>query len=295
MAYVKRQLPLVVIYGPTGSGKTALAVRLAKEFNGEVISADSRAIYRGLDVGTAKPSTEERDGVPHWGIDIVDPGDVFTAADFKQYALKKINEIRSRNKVPILVGGTCLYIDAVVFDYGFPVRATDEERAKLNALSLDELHAYCAKSNITLPENRLNKRYVINTIVRNGQSPSRRSSPIENCIIVGITTERDELYGRLVARAERLVGDAVIAEAQQISQRYGWESEAMTANIYPLIRRYAQGQIGIDELRAEFITSDWRLAKRQRTWLKRNEYINWLSLPEAHTFCARELNKVNNS
>ena len=99
-------LPLVVIVGPTASGKTELAIRIAKKFNGEVISADSRAIYRGLDIGTAKPTSEEQQGIPHWGIDIVDPGERFTAANFKVYAQRKISEIRSRGHLPIIAGGT---------------------------------------------------------------------------------------------------------------------------------------------------------------------------------------------
>ena len=109
-------LPLVVIAGPTASGKTELAIRIAKKFNGEVISADSRAIYRGLDIGTAKPTSEEQQGIPHWGIDIVDPGERFTAANFKVYAQRKISEIRSRGHLPIIAGGTGLYIDSVLYE-----------------------------------------------------------------------------------------------------------------------------------------------------------------------------------
>ena len=100
--------PLIVIVGPTASGKTSLAIKVAQQFSGEIISADSRAIYRGLDIGTAKPSMKERDGVVHWGFDLVNPGERFTVADFKRYADAKIVDIRLRGKVPILVGGTGL-------------------------------------------------------------------------------------------------------------------------------------------------------------------------------------------
>ncbi len=109
----------LVIVGPTGSGKTGVAVKIARELSGEIISADSRAIYRGMDIGTAKPSVEEMRGVRHFGIDIVDPDERFTAADFKDYCLKSIQDIRARGKLPIIAGGTGLYVDAVVFDYGF--------------------------------------------------------------------------------------------------------------------------------------------------------------------------------
>jgi len=110
---------VIVILGPTGSGKTGMAVKLAKAINGEVISADSRAIYKGMDVGTAKPSVAEMKGVPHFGLDLVEPGERFTVADFKAYAEEKIAEIRSRGHVPIIAGGTGLYIDALVYDYQF--------------------------------------------------------------------------------------------------------------------------------------------------------------------------------
>ena len=111
--------PVVVILGPTGSGKTGVSIKIAKAINGEVISADSRAIYKGMDIGTAKPSVEEQDGVPHFGIDLVEPGERFTVADWKAYTEEKIEEIRARGHVPMVVGGTGLYIDALVYDYQF--------------------------------------------------------------------------------------------------------------------------------------------------------------------------------
>src|SRR5690606_10027818 len=108
---VTPERPLVVIVGPTASGKSATAMCVAKEFNGEIICADSRTIYRGMDIGTAKPSKQDRTEVPHWGLDLVEPGELFTAADFKYYAQQKIAEIRARGRLPIVVGGTGLYVD----------------------------------------------------------------------------------------------------------------------------------------------------------------------------------------
>ena len=120
---------VIVILGPTGSGKTGVAIEIAKAVGGEIISADSRAIYKGMDIGTAKPSLEEQDGVPHFGLDLVKPGERFTVADFKEYAEQKIAEIRSRGHVPIIAGGTGLYIDALVYDYQF---GNDNERSAIN-------------------------------------------------------------------------------------------------------------------------------------------------------------------
>ena len=111
--------PVIVILGPTGSGKTGVSIKIAKAIGGEIISADSRAIYKGMDIGTAKPTREEMDGVPHFGLDLVNPDERFTVADWKAYAEAKIKEIRARNHVPMVVGGTGLYIDALIYDYHF--------------------------------------------------------------------------------------------------------------------------------------------------------------------------------
>ena len=126
---------VIVILGPTGSGKTGVAIELAQRVGGEIISADSRTIYKGMDIGTAKPSLEERAGVPHFGFDLVESGERFTVADFKAYAEEKIREIQARGKVPIIVGGTGLYIDALVYNYRFGVKeAVDREKLCANYL-----------------------------------------------------------------------------------------------------------------------------------------------------------------
>ena len=111
--------PVIIILGPTGSGKTSVSIEIAKAIGGEIISADSRAIFKGMDIGTAKPTKEEMQGIPHYGLDLVEPGDRFTVADWKRYTEDKINDIKSRGKVPMIVGGTGLYIDALIFDYQF--------------------------------------------------------------------------------------------------------------------------------------------------------------------------------
>ena len=284
-------LPLIVIVGPTASGKTGLAIELAERFGGEIISADSRAIYKGMDIGTAKPSAEEQARVPHWGLDLVEPGVSFSAADFKAYALQKIDEIRARGHVPFLVGGTGLYVDAVVFDYQFGPVADSTTRQKFEAMSIEELHDYCRNNNIRLPENEHNKRYVIRSIERAGMPDVKRSEPISACIIVGITTDREVLRQRIIGRAEQLFQDGVVEEAIMLGEKYGWVNEAMTGNIYPLVRQYHQHELSLDEIKQKFVTLDWRLAKRQLTWLKRNPYIRWLPLDEARTYLTQTLAK----
>lgn len=285
------KLPLVVVVGPTASGKTGLAIELAQRFGGEIISADSRAIYVGMDIGTAKPSVEEQAGIPHWGLDLVTPGELFSAADFKTYALEKIDEIRGRGHIPFLVGGTGLYVDAVLYDYQFGPPADLGRRRELEVMTTEELQEHCNKNNIPLPENSKNKRYLIRAIEQQGVNEKRRQEPIANSIIVGIATATDVLRTRIEARAEHLFADGVVEEATILGKKYGWGSEAMTGNIYPLVRHYLDGQLTLEEMKEKFVTLDWRLAKRQLTWLRRNSHIVWLPLGEARQFLIRRLAK----
>lgn len=286
--------PLITIVGPTASGKTGLAIKIAKKYNGEVISADSRAVYRGLDIGTAKPDVIEQDGVTHWGIDIVNPDNRFTASDFKTYAVEKINDIRSRGKVPILVGGTGLYIDSVVYDFQFSARSIDiERRDELKGHSIEWLHEFCNKNNILLPDNKYNKRHVVNSILRKNEKLKRKHELDDDIIVVGISTEKDILKQRIIQRASTIFDSGVIQEALESANIYGWENEAMTGNVYRLIKGYVDGETSRSELIDNFIKSDVKLAKRQLTWFKRNEHIYWSSLDGAYTYIAQRLDEVN--
>lgn len=292
---IENNKPLITIVGPTASGKTALAIKIAKEYGGEIISADSRAIYRDLSIGTAKPSLEEREGIIHWGFDLVNPGERYTAADFQQYAYTAIADIRTRGKLPILVGGTGLYVDAVVYQFEFSKVANDiERREKLMAESLENLYKYCDEHNVMLPENKKNKRYVVNSILRSGQSLKRKHELDENIIVVGIATEREELRQRIIARSHNIFTEGVIDEAVLAAEKYGWQSEAMTGNIYPLIHDYVDGKITQPELEQTFAARDWQLAKRQLTWLRRNEHIYWASRDDAYKYITRHLDRLNN-
>lgn len=288
------ELPLIVIVGPTASGKTGLAIKLAKQYGGEIISADSRAVYRYMDIGTAKPSVEEQAGIPHWGINLVDPNEKFNAADFKAYAEQKIKEIKARGKVPFLVGGTGLYVDSVLLNYSFSERHEDA-RAKFDAMTIADLHNYCAENNISLPENTLNKRYVINAILRNGESPQMARAPRVDAIVVGITTSREVLRARIAQRMEGMFQDGILDEARMVGDRFGWENEAMSANVYRYVHEYLDGQLPLDRAIEQAALSDWHLAKRQMTWFKRRAFISWLELDEAHTMIAQALAHLNNS
>lgn len=284
-----KNLPLVIIVGPTASGKTGLAIRLAKHFGGEIICADSRTVYKDMNIGTAKPSISEQAGVPHWGLDLVDPTQKITAKQFQSYAVEKIKDVRQRGKIPFLVGGTGLYVDAVIYQYDFPTPIDEKLQKELEELSTQELYDYCIKNNIELPINDKNKRHLIRAIGHSGQSPKRRDAIVDDTIVVGISTDKQILLQRIHDRTEEMFSHGVVDEAAHLVEKYGWDSEAMTSNVYRSLRPYLEGISTIDEAKEQFKIRDWQLAKRQLTWFRRNKKITWLTLEEAHTYLAREL------
>jgi tRNA A37 N6-isopentenylltransferase MiaA len=156
-------------------------------------------------------------------------------------------------------------------------------------MTLDELYEYCKNNEIILPENIKNKRYVVRSIEKNGIDVRKSDTPPDNCIIVGIATEKDVLRSRIESRTESFLNDGVIDEATILGEKYGWNSEAMKSNIYPLIHQYLEDKINIDEVKKKFITLDWRLAKRHLTWLRRNSFIQWLSFDDAKKYLTRAL------
>ena len=283
------QKPLIVILGPTASGKTALSIKVAKKINGEIICADSRTVYRYMDVGTAKTTKGEQAQIPHWGLDLVDPGDYFSVADFKKYADKKIEEIRKRGKVPMLVGGTGLYIDSVIFDYKFGDAVDLDKRLKLQQLTIQELQEYCIKNNIELPENSKNKRYLVRVIENDGVLKRKAPKPINNCIIVGITTEKSALLDNISWRIDKMLEQGVVQEYINLVDRFGSDNEALKSNAYLLIKKFINKEINLDDVKNTLSHLDWRLAKRQMTWFKRNPFINWFNLDEAEDFIIKKM------
>jgi tRNA dimethylallyltransferase len=275
---------LIAIVGPTASGKTSLAIRIAEQFDGEIICADSRTIYKGMDIGTAKPTTVEQARVKHWGLDLVEPGQPFSAADFKRYADDKIIDIQSRGKLPLLVGGTGLYVDSVLYDFTFGDKADDSERKRLEKMSLGELVEYCIIHNVKLPENTKNKRHLVRAIERKNISDISKSDLKPEQFIVGIATNMNTLRTRIIDRTEHLFANRVEQEATLLGKKYGWDSEAMTGNIYPLIKKHLDGTLLINEVKKNFITADYKLAKRQMTWFRRNPDIMWATLGDAEYY-----------
>lgn len=245
---------VIVILGPTGSGKTGVSIKIAKAIGGEIISADSRAIYKGMDIGTAKPSLEEQDGVPHFGLDLVEPGERFTVADWKEYALEKIAEIQARGHVPIIAGGTGLYIDALVYDYQFG--PDDGKRSEIN------------------PYHRKD----------NEKEMTDRKELCSNNLLIGIKWSPEELRERLTARAEQMFCPELYDETKYLVEKYGFGSQAMKSDIYQFAWQYMNGEISLEQAKELLIYDDWHLAKRQLTWFKRTPEIIWLPLENIYPY-----------
>lgn len=252
-------LPIVVILGPTGSGKTSVAIKIAKAIGGEIISADSRAIYKGMDIGTAKPTKEEQQNIPHYAIDLVNPGERFTVADWKAYAEEKIKDIRARQKVPIIVGGTGLYIDALIYDYHFK-GPTGHKIGDIEQ-----------------------------------KSCSDRTEVKGNFLIVGIDWPTEELRGRLKQRIDQMFSKELYDETSSLVQKYGWGSGAMKSDIYEYAWKYLTGELSLEEAKEKCFYEDYHLAKRQMTWFKRNKNIIWLPLGQVYPFVINKFKLLNKS
>lgn len=246
----------IILLGPTGSGKTGVSIKIAKAIDGEIISADSRAIYKGMDIGTAKPTKEEMQGISHYALDLVEPGERFTVSDWKNYADEKIKDIKARDKVPIIVGGTGLYIDALIYDYHFK-GPTGEKIGDFEQ-----------------------------------KSCSDRNQIKGNYLIIGIKWDNVLLRERLEKRLDAMFCDALYQETKKLVQKYGWGSGAMKSDIYEYAWKYLQGELSLEEAKKRCFYEDWHLAKRQLTWFKRNKNIIWLELDKICPYILNYLDSI---
>jgi tRNA dimethylallyltransferase len=277
---MKNEPPLIAIVGETASGKTSVAIKIAKQVDGEILCADSRTIYKQMDIGTAKPTISEQDGVTHYLIDIVEPNERFTVVQFQDLAQKCIADIKKRGKVPIIVGGSGLYIDAVLYNFQFPKNAGAYSKEALEQMSDVELTSLLNKHSLQNDQlNTKNKRHVVNALLRLGESGSRSQLP-SSAIVLGLKLDIENLKNRISDRVEKMFDDGFIDEVMHIAEVYGWDNEAMTGIGYRLARSYLEGDSSIEDVKEAFIKRDLSLAKRQRTWFKRNVDIKWFDDPE---------------
>lgn len=284
------QSPLIVIVGETASGKSALAVQIAEKFGGEIICADSRTIYTGMDIGTAKPNNEDRERVPHHLLDVVAPNEPFTVADFKRLALEAIDDITSRGKIPLLVGGSGLYVDAVIYDFQFRAPADPALREQLQRLSVEELQQALLDASIPLPTNPRNPRHLIRSLETNGQSAM--SAPLRpNTLLIGLSIERDKLVENVTKRVEAMFEEGLVDEVRVLIQKYGADALALQAPGYDAVTEYLNSDLDLEQTKERVARSHLQLAKRQRTWFKRNKSIRWCKTDEAVDLVTTFLNK----
>lgn len=276
MVALQKLAPLVVVIGETASGKTALAIELAKKFNGEIIAADSRTVYKGMDVGTAKPSKEEQEDIQHHLIDVVEPDQTFTAAQFKKLATQAIEDIHKRGRLPIMAGGSGLYINSVIFNYQFNSPPDPKERQRLEDLSVEKLQQEIEVRGLPMPQNSNNPRHLIRAIETGGKKPTdQKLRP--NTLIIGVIKDREQLKKRIAQRVDDMIRQGLIGETRELTSKYGWRSEAIRSTSYKAFSKYVEGQATLEEAKEEFVKNDLNLAKRQRTWFNRNKSIQWVS------------------
>lgn len=280
-----KKLPkLIVILGPTASGKTELAIKLAKKFKGEIVSADSRQIYKEMDIGTEKPTKKEMKGIPHHLIDIVNPDQDFNVAVYKELAIKKIKDIQNRRKLPFLVGGTGLYISSIVDNIDFPkVSPNKKLRKELEKKTEKELFEIYKKldpqgSKFIEKENKRRLIRAIEVCKVTGKSfwkQKKKGKPLFSILQIGIKLPKEELRIRINKRIEKMLKQGLEKEVKKLLKKYGW-IPSMQSIGYQEWKNYLEGKISKEEVKNLIKLHTLQFAKRQMTWFKRDKRIHWI-------------------
>ncbi|MFB5249539.1 tRNA (adenosine(37)-N6)-dimethylallyltransferase MiaA [Bacillus cereus] len=294
MGEVQRE-KVAVIIGPTAVGKTKLSIDLAKALNGEIISGDSMQIYRTMDIGTAKVTTDEMDGIPHYMIDIKDPEDSFSVAEFQERVRKCIREITERGKLPIIVGGTGLYIQSVLFDYQFTDEAGDATyREQMEKLALERGVEYIHKKLQEVdPESaeRIhanNVRRVIRALEifhTTGEKMSNQLEKQENELLydvslIGLTMDREMLYDRINLRVNLMIEQGLLEEVKGLHERGVRDCQSIQAIGYKEIYDYFENRVSLEEAVSQLKTNSRRYAKRQLTWFRNKMDVAWFDVTD---------------
>lgn len=286
---LKKKIKVIAIVGPTASGKTAYSIELAKQINGEIISADSRYVYKGFDIGTAKPTKEEQDGIPHYMIDIVEPEFEYSAGLYKQEASKLISEINSKGKIPIITGGTGLYIDILLKNYNLPqIEANRELRDSLMQLETETLFEKLAKldkdaTNIIDSNDRKKIIRAIEIITTSGKTLNETRGIGESKYEIewlGKNFDRDTLYARIDKRVDIMVETGLIEETKALLQKHGKIPNLVNTIGYREIISYLDNNCSLEEALDLLKKNTRNYAKRQLTWFRRNQDIKWDVYPE---------------
>lgn len=286
---------LIALVGPTASGKTEWSLQLAKKFNGEIISADSRQIYKKMSIGTAKVAGEWKriglrrtyvvDGVSHHLVDFLNPGKTFSVAEFRDQAIKYAKMIGQERRVPLLVGGTGLYISSVIDNLRIPrVPANKKLRKSLEEKSLSELMQLLQQLDpeMVLTIDKGNKRRIIRALevcIFTGEPFShqrQKGEPLFRTLQIGIDIPREVLYDRIEKRVDLMMEQGLLHEVELlIKQRYGWELPSMNGIGYRQFRPYFEGTMPLEKVVAKFKQENKQFARRQLTWFRRDTRIHW--------------------
>lgn len=285
---------IIVLLGPTATGKSAVGVQLAKRLNGEIISGDSMLVYRGLDIGTAKPGKTELNSVPHHLIDILEPDASYSAADFQQQADATIRKLQSQGKMPIIVGGTGLYLQALLEDYDFVAVSGDKAlREALTQKALREgngslwreLAALDSETAARLHPNDTRRIIRAIEVARAGTVASQKRAQPKvlryNAWVIGLTMDRDKLYARINRRVDEMAAQGLIAEVTGLLARgVPLTAQSMKGIGYKEIASYLAGEVDY-KTALEKVKQDTRhFAKRQFTWYRRMAYIDWFDVSD---------------
>ena len=283
--YKKNKLKkIIVILGPTSSGKTDLSIKLAKKFNGEVISADSRQVYKGMDIGTGKITKKEMEGIPHYLLDVVSPNSKFSVAQYQKLALKNINQICKRNKIPFLVGGSPFYIYSVLEAWTFPKLNPDWDlRKKLEKKSCEDLSNILKKIDSERFKNidKNNKRRLVRAIEiakKLGKVPLLKKEIQFNPLIIGIKKPKEEIKELIKKRLQKRLKQGMIEEIKSLKEkRVSWKRLESFGLEYKWIALYLQKKIDHSEMVYFLQKNIEHFAKRQMTWFKRDKNIKWIT------------------
>jgi len=286
-----KKLKIVAVVGPTASGKSALAVELAKKFNGVIISADSRQVYRGMDINTMKISKDEMQGIPHYMLDVADPDDDFNVSLYQKSVMNLLKSIKNKNRktsipvLPFIVGGTGLYVSAITDGLKFSgAKPNPKLRADLAKKSLENLVDKLKKMDPDTTVDIKNKRRVIRAIeiLKAGGDKPTKVEPEFNALKIGIGKNKDTIIRNIENRVWEMNIPALVKETRAlIKKKYDFSSPALSALGYSEIRDFITDKITEPELIHKLIKLDIAYAKRQMTWFKRDKKIHWVKTIQA--------------
>lgn len=283
---------VIVICGPTASGKTAMSIELAKKINGEIVSCDSMQIYKEMDIGTAKPTCEEMQGIKHYMIDIISPDQRYSVADYKRDAKIAIREILKKGKTPIIVGGTGLYVDSLIYEIEYQDIKFDEEyrkklekQAKENGLNTlyEEAKKIDPEAILKISPNdqkrilRILEIYHATGMTKTEQEKkSREKEPEFDYKVYALNMPREKLYERINLRVDLMIKQGLIKEVEEIYHKYSEFPTAMQGLGYKEVVEYLKGNLTKEEMIEKIKQETRRYAKRQMTWFRKNKQTIWL-------------------